>query len=330
MDRKVVYSGIQPTGCITIGNYIGAVNNWIKMQNEYDALFSIVDLHGLTVRQNPAEYRKNALGFFAQLLAVGLDSEKCIMYIQSHVPQHAELAWILNCYTYVGEAGRMTQFKEKSLQHADNINMGLMDYPVLMAADILLFKTDLVPVGIDQKQHLELARDLAIRFNNLYSPAFSVPEPYIPAQGAKIYSLSDPAAKMSKSDPNPYGYVSIIDTPDDIAAKFKRAVTDSDMYVEYSGGKPGIKNLLTIFSAFTGKAPEALADEYRTKGYGALKQAVGEAVIEGLKSVRENYLRLSADKEYIMGIARAGAEKAKYIASRTLAKVHKKIGLVER
>lgn len=330
MGKKVVYSGIQPTGCITIGNYIGAVQNWIKMQEEFDSIFGIVDLHALTVRQNPAEYRKRALSFFAQFMAMGLDPEKSILYFQSHVPQHAELTWILNCFTYVGEANRMTQFKEKSAKNEDNINMGLMDYPVLMAADILLYQADLVPVGADQKQHLELTRDIAIRFNNAYSPTFVVPEPYIPQQGARISSLVDPLAKMSKSDPNPNGAVSVIESPESIMNKFKRAVTDSDMYVTYSDDKPGIKNLLTIFSAFSGRSIDSIVNEYHDKGYALFKKDVGEAVVEGLRPVRERYEQLCSDKDYLMKVAREGAEKAARIARKTLSKVHRKIGLVER
>lgn len=331
MDKKIVYSGMQPTGCITIGNYVGAFRNWLKLQEEANAIFAIADLHALTVRQNPAEFRKTALSFFAQFLAMGLDPEKCILYFQSHVPQHAELTWILNCFTYVGEAGRMTQFKEKSIKHADNINMGLMDYPVLMAADILLYQTDLVPVGIDQKQHLELARDLAMRFNNAYSPTFKVPEPYIPKQGAKVFSLADPRAKMSKSDPNPNAAVSVIDSPEIIMSKFKKAVTDSDPYVAYDEeNKPGISNLLTIFSSFTGRSVESLVNEYHDKGYATFKTAVGEAVVEGLSGVRENYEKLLNNKDYLMRIAKDGAEKAERIAFRTMQKVKRKLGLTEQ
>lgn len=326
--RKVVYSGIQPTGCITIGNYIGAVNNWLKLQEETDALFSIVDLHALTVRQVPAEFRKRALSFFAQYLAMGLDPEKCILYFQSHVPEHAELTWILNCFTYIGEASRMTQFKEKSAKHADNVNMGLMDYPILMAADILLYNTDLVPIGIDQKQHLELARDLAIRFNNLYSPTFVVPDGYFPKMGAKVFSLADPTAKMSKSDPNPSATVSIIDTPEEIMSKFKKAVTDSEPYVEYKEGKDGINNLLTIMSVFTNRTIEDLVNEYHDKGYATFKRDVGESVVEGLRSVRENYSKLLDNKDYLLQTAAQGAEKARRIAYKTLAKVYRKVGLV--
>ena len=328
--KKTVYSGIQPTGCLTLGNYIGAVSNWLKLQDEYNCIYGIVDLHALTVRQKPAELRKNIWSFFAQLLAVGLDPEKCVLYIQSHVPQHSELTWILNCFTYIGEAGRMTQFKEKSQKHKNNINMGLMDYPVLMAADILLYQTNLVPVGADQKQHLELSRDLAMRFNNLYSPTFEVPEPYIPKQGAKICSLTNPTAKMSKSDEDQNSTVSIIDPPEVIMNKIKRAVTDSDAVVKYREGKDGINNLLTIFSAVSGRTIDELVNEYRDKGYALFKKDVGEAVVEELRPIREKYEKLINDKEYLKTIAREGAQKASRIAYRTLSKVQRKIGLVER
>lgn len=331
MDRKkVVYSGIQPTGCLTLGNYIGAVSNWLKLQDDYSCIYSIVDLHALTIRQVPAEFRKRALSFFGQYLAMGLDPEKSILYFQSHVPQHAELTWILNCFTYIGEAGRMTQFKEKSQKHQDNINVGLLDYPVLMAADILLYQTDMVPVGADQKQHLELTRDLAIRFNNLYSPTFVVPEPFIPKSGAKICSLSDPTAKMSKSDLDKNATVSIIDTPEEIMNKFKRAVTDSESIVEYREDKPGINNLLTIFSAVTDRTIEDLVNEYHEKGYAVFKKDVGQAVVEKLRPVREKYLQLIDDKAYLMKTAAEGAKKAQSIAYKTLSKVYRKVGLVER
>lgn len=331
MDKKkIVYSGIQPTGCLTLGNYIGAVSNWLKLQDDYLCLYSIADLHALTVRQKPAEFRKTALSFFAQYLAMGLDPKKSILYFQSHLPQHAELTWILNCYTYIGEASRMTQFKEKSQKHQDNINLGLMDYPVLMAADILLFQTDLVPVGVDQKQHLEITRDLAIRFNNLYSPTFVVPEPFISKQGAKISSLADPTAKMSKSDPDKNATISIIDTADQIMNKIKRAVTDSEAIVEYREGKEGINNLLTIFSSVSDRSIESLVEQYRDKGYATFKNAVGEAVVERLRSVRQEYEKLITEKEYLMSIARDGAERAGRMAYKTLAKVYRKIGLVER
>ena len=329
-DKKIVYSAVQPTGCITLGNYIGAISNWIKLAEEYDGIFAIADLHALTVRQNPAEYRQRALGFFAQYLACGLDPEKSIMYFQSHVPQHAELTWILNCFTYIGEAQRMTQFKDKAAKHADNINMGLLDYPVLMAADILLYQADYVPVGIDQKQHLELSRDLAMRFNNLYSPTFTVPEPYIGKQGAKVFSLREPTKKMSKSDPDKNATVSIIDSADEIMKKFKSAVTDSDGEIRFDEEKkPGVSNLLTIFSATSGKSIEDIVNEYQGKGYAELKKDCGEAVVEILRPIREKYDELMKDKQNLLNIAKQGAENASRIAQRTLSKVYRKIGLVQ-
>ncbi len=329
-DKKIVYSAVQPTGCITLGNYVGAIQNWLKLSEEYNSIFAIADLHALTVRQVPAEYRQRAMSFFAQYLACGLDPEKSIMYFQSHVPEHAELTWILNCFTYIGEAQRMTQFKDKSAKHTDNINMGLLDYPVLMASDILLYQTDFVPVGIDQKQHLELCRDLAIRFNNLYSPTFTVPEAYIGKQGAKIFSLQEPTKKMSKSDPDVNATVSIIDSADDIMRKFKRAVTDCDSVVRFDEvNKPGVSNLLTIFSAATGKTIEELEKEFEGKGYAQLKPAVGEAVAEKFRPIRERYDEYMKNKDYLMSVAKSGAEKARSIARRTLSKVYRKVGLVE-
>ncbi len=328
-SKKIVYSGIQPTGIITIGNYIGAINNWLKLQDDYNSIFGIADLHALTVRQNPAEYRARALSFFAQYLAAGIDPNKSIIYFQSHVHEHTELSWILNCYTYVGEMTRMTQFKDKSQKNEDNINMGLLDYPVLMAADILLYQTDLVPVGVDQKQHLEIARDIATRFNNIYSPTFVVPEGYIAKQGAKVFSLQDPTAKMSKSDPDPNASVAIIEDPDSIMRKFKRAVTDCETTVEIRDDKPGIVNLLTIMSTMTGESIESLAERYRDGGYAKFKQAVGESVVERLKPIRDEYNRLIADKGYLMQVAKEGAEMAGYLAQKTIRKVKRKIGLVE-
>ncbi len=329
-ENKIVYSAVQPTGCITLGNYIGAINNWLKLQDEYKSIFAIADLHALTVRQVPAEYRQRAVSFFAQYLACGIDPEKSIIYFQSHVPQHAELTWILNCFTYIGEASRMTQFKDKSAKHADNINMGLLDYPVLMAADILLYQTDYVPVGIDQKQHLELSRDLAVRFNNLYSPTFTVPEGYIPRQGAKVFSLQDPTKKMSKSDPDVNATVSLIDSPDAIMRKFKRAVTDCDGFIAYDEkNKPGVSNLLTILEAVTGKSVENWVNELEGKGYAELKRITGEAVVEKLRPIQERYNQIIGDKAYIMEVAQKGALEAQKIARRTLSKVYKKVGLVE-
>lgn len=327
-QKKLLLSGIQPTGTITLGNYLGAVQNWRKMQSDFNSIFFVADLHALTVRREPAELRQAMTGCFAQLLACGLDPDRAIMYFQSHVHQHAELQWILNCNTYVGEASRMTQYKDKSAKHADNVNMGLMDYPVLMAADILLFNSDLVPTGIDQKQHLELTRDIAIRFNNRYGETFKVPEGYIPKTGAKICSLSDPTAKMSKSDPDPNATISITDDEATIVRRFKRAVTDSGSEICMREDKPGISNLLTIYSVIEGKSLEACEREFAGQGYGTFKIAVGEAVAERLKPVREAYNRYIADKAYIAEVAKAGAEKASALAERTLRKVKKKVGLI--
>lgn len=327
-QKKIILSGIQPTGTITLGNYLGAVKNWQSMQSQFNSIFFIADLHALTVRREPAEFRQTALNFFAQFLACGLDPNQAIMYFQSHVHQHTELQWILNCNTYVGEASRMTQFKDKSAKHADNINMGLMDYPVLMAADILLFQSDLVPVGIDQKQHLELARDIAIRFNNRYGDTFKVPDGYIPKTGAKICSLQDPTAKMSKSDPDQNASVSIIDDEATIVRRFKRAVTDSGSEICAREDKPGITNLINIYSAIENKPVEAVEKEFAGQGYGTFKIAVGEAVAAKFKPIREEYMRYMADKAYIAQIAADGAQKAARLAERTLKKVKKKVGLV--
>ncbi len=324
--RKTIYSGIQPTGCVTIGNYIGAINNWKKLQEDNNCIYGIANMHALTVRQNPAEFRNRVKSFFAQYLACGLDPEKSILYIQSDVAEHAELTWILNCFTYIGELSRMTQFKEKSAKGEDNINSGLFTYPVLMAADILLYKTDLVPVGIDQKQHLELTRDIAIRFNNLYGDTFTVPEAYIPEQGAKITSLQSPLEKMSKSDPDSNGMVSIIDAPEVILKKFKRAVTDSGRSIEVSPEKPGISNLLTIYSVFSGCTVTDAERRFEGKGYGEFKTAVGEAVAEALSPIRKRYAELINDKEYLDRIASEGAERARRIARKTLDKVKRRIG----
>ena len=291
MDKKIIYSGIQPTGLVTLGNYIGALSNWLKLQNDenYQCIYSIADLHSLTVRQVPSEFRNRAISFFAQYLACGLDPQKNIMYFQSHVHEHAELTWILNCFTYVGEASRMTQFKDKSQKHPDNINMGLMDYPVLMAADILLYNTSLVPIGVDQKQHLEIARDLAMRFNNTYSPTFTVPEPLISGVGAKIKSLQNPLAKMSKSDPNENATISILDSTDDIMRKFKRAVTDSDTEIRYGEDKPGISNLITIYASCKGITIDDAVKELQGLSYAALKEMVGCSVVDILAPVKARY-----------------------------------------
>lgn len=328
-EKKIVFSGIQPTGVMTLGNYLGAVKNWGILQEEYNCAYSIVDMHAITVRQNPADLRKNTLDAYALMLACGIDPQKSIAFIQSHVPQHAELNWILSCYTQFGELSRMTQFKDKSQKHADNINAGLFNYPVLMAADILLYKADLVPVGIDQKQHLELARNIAERFNGVYSETFTVPDPYIAKQGAKIMSLSDPTKKMSKSDENPNGFIAILDDEDTIIRKFKRAVTDSDACVKYADGKDGINNLITIYSLVTGKSVEEIEREFDGRGYGDFKLAVGQAVSDHLKPVREEFSRIRADKAYLEECYKSGAQKASAIANRTLSKVKRKIGWVD-
>ena len=329
MDKKIIYSGIQPTGIITIGNFIGAISNWLKMQDDYDCIFGIADLHALTVRQVPAEYRKRALSFFAQYIACGLDPEKSILYFQSHVAEHAELQWILNCFTYIGEMQRMTQFKDKAAKHADNINMGLLDYPVLMAADILLYQTSLVPVGIDQKQHLEITRDIAVRFNNLYSPTFTVPEAYIGERGAKIYSLREPGQKMSKSDPNQNGTLYITDSPDVLRKKIMSAVTDSESSVRYSKEKPGISNLMQIMGAMLGCTVESIEAEFAGKGYGDFKKAVADAVIAGLEPVRKRYAEICADKSYVEDVLRAGTECAQRRVNRTMSKVRRKVGYLD-
>ncbi len=327
-DKKVIFSGIQPTGCVTLGNYLGALKNWVALQHDYNCCFSVVDMHSITVRQEPAELRKRCMEFLAQYLACGIDGEENLVFFQSHVPAHAELAWVLNCNTYMGELSRMTQFKDKSAKHATNINAGLFTYPVLMAADILLYQTDLVPVGVDQKQHLELARDIAIRFNNAYSETFKVPEPFIPKAGARIMSLQEPTSKMSKSDPNVNGFISILDDHDSIMRKFKRAVTDSDSEVRFADGKDGINNLINIYTSVTGKTIEETEKEFDGCGYGVFKEAVGVAVSEHLKPVREKYDEIIKDKVYLESIYKSGAERANYVARKTLSKVYRKIGFV--
>lgn len=329
-NKKVIFSGMQPSGYVTLGNYIGALRNWQKLQYDYNCLFCIVDLHSLTVRQNPAELRKRSRDFLMQYIAAGIDPEKNIMYYQSHVPAHAELSWILSNYTYTGELSRMTQFKEKSRKHEDNINAGLFTYPVLMAADILLFQTDLVPVGSDQMQHLELARDIAVRFNHIYGDVFKVPEAYISKVGARIMSLQDPTKKMSKSDENANNFISILDEPNVIMNKIKRAVTDSDACIAYSDDKPGIKNLLDIYCSLTEESAEQAVSRFEGKGYGELKKVVGEVVVENLRPIQEKYKDLQKNKDYIDGIIKKNAETANYVAMKTLRKVQKKVGLPPR
>ena len=327
--RKRIFSGIQPSGELTLGSYLGAIRNWVALQNEYDCLFCIVDQHAITVRQDPALLRKRSITQLAQYIACGLDPEKNIMFIQSHVPQHAELAWILGCYTQFGELSRMTQFKAKSAQHADNITAGLFTYPVLMAADILLYQADLVPVGEDQKQHVELTRDIAVRFNGVYSDTFVLPEPFIPKLGARIMSLDDPATKMSKSMPE--GCVNLMDKPEIIMKKFKRAVTDCETAVRFDKvNKPGISNLLTIYCAAAGKTVEEAEAEFAGQGYGVFKPAVGEAVVELLRPIREEAERIMTDKAYLESVYKTGAQRAQYLANKTLSKVQRKIGFVAR
>ena len=326
--KKRIFSGIQPSGELTLGSYMGAIKNWVSLQDEYDCLYCIVDMHAITVRQNPADLRRRSVNQLAQYIACGLDPAKNIMFIQSHVPQHAELSWVLGCDTQFGELSRMTQFKDKAAKHADNITAGLFTYPVLMAADILVYQADLVPVGQDQKQHVELCRDIAQRFNGVYGDTFTLPEPFIPKMGARVMSLGDPTSKMSKSDPD--GCVFLMDPPEVILRKFKRAVTDSEGGVYRSPDKPGVSNLIEIYAAVTGKSPEAVEQEFSGQGYGAFKPAVGEAVVEALRPIREETQRLLADKAYLESLYRQGAEKAAAMANRTLRKVHKKVGFVPR
>lgn len=327
-NKKKVLSCIQPSGMLTLGNYIGALKNWVAMQNEFDCTYAVADLHAITVRQEPAKFRQQIYSTAALLLALGIDPEKNTMFIQSHVAAHSELAWILSCYTQFGELSRMTQFKDKSAKHADNVNVGLFSYPVLMAADILLYQSDLVPVGADQKQHLEIARDIATRFNHVYGDVFTVPEPYIPKVGARVMSLQDPTKKMSKSDENINSWVAILDSKDDIIRKFKRAVTDSDNRICVGEDKPGVSNLIGIYSAVTGKSTEQIINEFEGKGYGDFKVAVGEAVAEELKPIKERYETFISDKKQLEDIYRQGDEKAFYAARKTLSKVKKKVGFV--
>lgn len=328
--KKTLFSGMQATGTLTLGNYLGALKNWVKISDEYISFYSVVDLHSITVRQNPAELRKRARNLLTLYIAAGLDPVKNCIYYQSHVPAHAELSWILNCFTYVGELNRMTQFKDKSQKNADNINAGLYTYPVLMAADILLYQADMVPVGNDQLQHLEITRDIAERFNNIYGDVFTIPEAYIGETGAKIMSLQEPTKKMSKSDENPNASIFLMDDADTIIRKFKRAVTDSGSEIIYSDEKPGIKNLIDIYSSMTGKKPVEVEKEFAGKGYGDFKLAVGEAVASGLKPVQDRFYELSEDKAYIDSIIKENAEKANYYAIKTLRKVQKKVGFPER
>ena len=329
-DKKVLYSGMQSTGNQTLGNYLGALKNWITLSDEYECFYSVANMHSITVRQNPAELRKHARELLTLFIAAGIDPEKNCIYYQSHVPAHAELAWILNCYTYMGELSRMTQFKDKSAKHADNINAGLFTHPVLMAADILLYQADVVPVGIDQMQHLEITRDIAQRFNSIYGDVFTIPEAYVGKVGAKIMSLQEPSRKMSKSDENPNGSIYLMDDPDTIMRKFKRAVTDSEGQIRYRDEQPGIKNLISIYCACTGKTPEEVEREFDGRGYGEFKPAVGEAVISVLKPLQARVAELTRDKAYIDSVIKNNAEKADYVANKTLRKVQKKVGFPDK
>jgi len=332
-EKKTIFSGIQPSGDLTLGSYMGAIKNWVELSDTYNCFYCIVDMHAITVRQNPADLRRRTLAQLAQYIACGLDPEKNTVFVQSHVHEHAELAWILNCYTMFGELSRMTQFKDKSAKNADNINAGLFAYPALMAADILLYQTDLVPVGNDQNQHVELTRDVAHRFNTIYGDVFKIPDVYNPKIGARIMSLASPENKMSKSDKDPNGCVYVMDKPEDIMRKFKKAVTDSDTEacVRYAPSeKPGVANLMQIYSVCTGESFEAIEQEFSGKGYGAFKPAVGEAVVELLRPVREEAERILKDKAYLEQVYAQGAEKAAYTARRTLSKVYKKVGFVPK
>lgn len=313
---------------LTLGNYLGALKSWVKMQEDFECVYAVADLHAITVRQEPAKFRAQIYSTCALLLALGLDPEKNILFVQSHVPEHSQLSWLLSCYTQFGEMSRMTQFKDKSAKHADNVNVGLFSYPVLMAADILLYKPDFVPVGADQKQHLEIARDIASRFNNVYGEVFKLPEPYIPKTGARIMSLQDPEKKMSKSDDNANAYVAILDDRDTIIRKFKRAVTDSESCVRLSEDKKGVSNLIGIYSCVTGKTPEEIEREFEGKGYGEFKLAVGEAVADELAPIKENYEKIIADKAEIERIFSLGDERAEKIARKTYFKAMKKVGFV--
>ena len=327
--KKRIFSGIQPSGELTLGSYMGAIKNWVALQDEYDCLYCIVDMHAITVRQVPADLRRRSVAQLAQYIACGLDPEKNIMFIQSHVPQHAELSWVLGCYTQFGELSRMTQFKDKAKKHADNITAGLFTYPVLMAADILLYQSDLVPVGDDQRQHVELCRNIATRFNNWFPDTFTLPEAFVPKMGARIMSLGQPENKMSKSEPD--GCVFLMDKPEDIMRKFKRAVTDCETAVRFDQeNKPGISNLLTIYCAATGKTMAEAEAEFADQGYGVFKPAVGEAVVELLRPIQEEANRLMADKAYLESVYQKGAERASALANRTLRKVYKKVGFVPR
>lgn len=328
ISQKKVLSCIQPSGMLTLGNYLGALKNWKKMQYDFDCTYAVADLHAITVRQDPQKFKQQIFSTFALLLALGIDPDKNTVFIQSQVPYHTALSWLLSCNTQFGEMSRMTQFKDKSAKHPDNINVGLFSYPVLMAADILLYQTDLVPVGADQKQHLEIARDIALRFNHIYGDVFTVPEPYIPKAGARIMSLQNPEKKMSKSDENANSYIALLDSKDDIIRKFKRAVTDSDMTVRMSDNKPGVSNLITIYSTVTEKTVEEVEREFDGKGYGDFKLAVGEAVADALAPIKAKHDEIMKDKKELERLYRTGAEKASKVAAKTYFKAMKKVGFV--
>lgn len=328
--KKVIFSGIKPSGELTLGNYLGAIKNWVKLQDEYDCYFCVADLHAITVKQEPKDLRRRTLEILSIYIASGIVPEKNTMFIQSHVPAHCEASWLLTCSTYMGELSRMTQYKDKSKNMGDSISAGLFNYPVLMAADILLYNTDLVPVGKDQKQHLELARDIGERFNNLYSPTFTIPDGYIPTSAAKIMDLQDPSKKMSKSEENPNGYILIMDPPEVIRKKISRAVTDSVGEVNYTDEQPGVKNLVNILSAIKSVSPEEIVDSYRGKGYADFKKDVAEAIISELEPVQSKVKELLNNKEYLETIYKAGAEKANYVSMKTLRKMQKKIGLIQK
>ena len=328
VQKKRILSGIQPSGDLTLGSYLGAIRNWAALADEYDCYYMMADMHTITVRQVPAELRRHTLVQLAAYIASGLDPEKNVLFVQSHVPAHAQLGWVLDCYTMFGELSRMTQFKDKAKQHADNVNAGLFTYPCLMAADILLYQSDIVPVGADQKQHVEIARDIAERFNGIYGNVFTIPEPYITKTAAKVMSLADPTRKMSKSDPNPKGTVYLTDEPNVIMKKFKSAVTDSEMSVRYAEGKDGINNLMSIYSAVTGKDFDTIESEFAGKGYGDFKTAVGEAVVAELEPVQKRYNEFMKDKAYLKEKWTQGADLAQRVSQRTLDKVMKKVGFV--
>ena len=331
VQKKRILSGIQPSGNLTLGSYLGAIKNWVAMADDYDCYYMMADMHTITVRQVPADLRRNTLTQLAAYIASGLDPKKNVLFVQSHVPAHAQLGWVLDCYTMFGELSRMTQFKDKSAKNADNINAGLFTYPALMAGDILLYQADLVPVGGDQKQHVEICRDIANRFNGIYGDTFKIPEPYIPPVGARVMSLTSPENKMSKSDKDPNGCVYMLEKPEDIMRKFKKAVTDSEACVRYDvANKPGVSNLMQIYAVATGQSFDSIEAEFAGRGYGDFKMAVGESVVEMLRPIREETERLLADKAYLETVYRAGAEKASYVANRTISKVYKKVGFLAR